>query len=370
SIWASFDDGRFRQPLQTNLPAAPVSDITVQEQFNDLVLATYGRGFWILDDVTALQQFTPEIKAKPAHLFPPRPAWRFRFVEPPMTAVYDPVVGQNPASGALLTFWLAAEPADSVTLTVSDAAGAVVRSLKVKGRAGLNRTNWDLRSDDSRKITMRTAPLYAPEFTTAAAGRPSPSINPVALLAAPGRYTVTLTAAGTSMSQPLEVRKDPNTTGTERTIAEQTALATELRGQLDGVADMVNSLEGIRAQLATLGSVIKDPAVKAAADSLDRRVIEVEEQLTQLRITGRGQDLIRYPAKIGEQLAYLINDVGSTDNAPTGPQREVGASLTQRARDARNDFDRLVNRDVAAFNRTLQEKGLGGIVTQSGRPTP
>ncbi|MGE0443433.1 MAG: WD40/YVTN/BNR-like repeat-containing protein, partial [Gemmatimonadales bacterium] len=81
SIWASFDDGRFWQPLQTNLPAAPVSDITVQEQFNDLVLATYGRGFWILDDVTALQQFTPEIKAKPAHLFPPRPAWRFRFVE-------------------------------------------------------------------------------------------------------------------------------------------------------------------------------------------------------------------------------------------------------------------------------------------------
>lgn len=367
SIWVSFNDGAAWQPLQSNLPAAPVSDITVQEPFNDLVLSTYGRGFWILDDLTPIQQFTAEVKAKPAHLFPPRAAYRFRPVESPMVVSYDPVAGQNPAYGALVTFWLTAAE-DSVKVTIADGAGKVVRTLTTKGVVGFNRVAWDLQFERSTQITMRTAPLFAPEFVVGADGRPNPSISRVALLAPPGRYAVTLHAAGTTMSQPLEVRKDPNSSGAEADIAVQAAFATELQNELESVAEMVNTLEKVRAQLATLKTVVADSAVKTAADSMERKVVEMEEQLTQLRITGRGQDLIRYQSKLGEKLVYLFNDVGGTDNRPTAPQREVGAVLKERARTARADFDRLLNRDLDAFNRMLRDKGLGGIITRTEVP--
>jgi hypothetical protein len=215
---------------------------------------------------------------------------------------------------------------------------------------------------------MRTNPLYAPEFPVGADGRASPSVNRVSLLAPPGRYTVTLEAGGLRMSQPLEVRKDPNTTGTDQDIATQTALAQDISTDLNGVAEMVNTLEKVRAQIATLRKVTGDTAVVTAADSLDQKVIAVEGQMTQLRITGRGQDLIRYQAMLAEKLVYLFNDVGSTDNAPTGPQRDVAGVLKERARTARVDFDRLLNRDIEGFNRMLRDKGLGGIIAKPEPP--
>lgn len=367
AIYVSFNDGELWQPLQNNLPHAPVHDVTVQEHFNDLVLATYGRGFWIMDDVTPLQQLTPEVVAKESHLFAPRAAYRFRAVEPPMMAVYDPVAGQNPKYGASLTFWLKAAT-DSVTIAIADASGKEVRTLKQKGVAGINRVYWDLNFDGTKQITMRTAPLFAPEFKVGAEGRPSPSIAKTARLAPPGRYTVTLKVAGQSMSQPLEVRKDPNSPGTDADIRTQSELVADLQGDLDQVAEMVNTLEQVRAQLATLKSVVADDQVKAQVDSMDQKVIAVEEAMTQLRITGRGQDLIRYPAKLGEKLVYLIGDVGNTDNAPTTSQREVGTVLKERTRASRNEFDRLLNRDLDQFNRMLRDKGLGGIVARLNPP--
>jgi hypothetical protein len=366
SIWVSFNDGDAWQPLQNNLPYAPVHDITVQEHFNDLVLATYGRGFWIMDDITPLQQLTAEVAAKDVHLFLPRAAYRFRGVEAPMTASYDPVTGQNPQYGASINYWLKTPPTDSVTLTVLDPAGKEVRQLKAMPKtAGINRITWDLQTEPTKAVVLRTAPLYAPYVAAELAGRPSASLRRHTMLVPPGRYAVRLTAGGHTETQPLEVRKDPNTAGTEADLRTQAGLATEMRSELDGVVDMVNTIEVVRTQLATLKSVTKDEKeVGTAADSLEQKFIAVEEQLTQLRITGRGQDLIRYPAKVGEKMIYLLGDVVSTDNGPTGPQREVGGVLKDRARSARNELDRLINRDLEAFNKLLQGKGLGGIIAK------
>ena len=369
SIWVSFNDGESWQPLQSNLPYAPVHDIAVQEHFNDLVLATYGRGFWIMDDITPLQQLTTAVTAKEVHLFQPRPAYRFRGVEPPMAASYDPVTGQNPQYGASLSYWLKTA-VDTVSVTILDPNGKEVRKLKDAPKAaGINRIYWNLRSEPTKEVLLRTQPLYAPYIAAEMAGRQSPSLGRHSMLAPPGRYTVRLTAGGRTETQPLEVRKDPNTAGTDLDLRTQASLATEMRTELDGVVDMVNTIEVVRAQLATLKAVTKDEkSVAAAADSLEQKFLAVEEQLTQIRITGRGQDLIRYPAKVGEKMIYLLGDVGSTDNGPTGPQREVGGVLKERARNARNELDRLINRDLDDFNRMLQGKGLGGIVAKSSPP--
>ncbi|MFI5052674.1 MAG: WD40/YVTN/BNR-like repeat-containing protein, partial [Acidimicrobiales bacterium] len=109
-LYVSFDDGAAWRPLQNNLPHAPVYGIAVQEQFHDLVVATYGRGFWIMDDVTPLRELTPEIAARDGHLFQPRGAWRFRYIEGPFEAGDDPVAGTNPPYGAAIDWWRRTAP--------------------------------------------------------------------------------------------------------------------------------------------------------------------------------------------------------------------------------------------------------------------
>lgn len=370
ALYVSFDDGERWQPLQNNLPAAPVHDVTVQEHFNDLVLATYGRGFWILDDLTPLQQLTPEVMAREAHLFQPRAAYRFRPAEAPMAPLYDPVQGENPTYGASLNYWLKADAADSATITILDASGREVRRFKGPSKAGINRVHWDLRFERSREARMWTSPLHAPHVTVGVEGVPSPSVGRVAMLAPPGRYTVRLTVAGQTAAQPLEVRKDPNTQGTEGEIRQQNELYQRLFRELERVVDLINSLELMRGQLVLLKAITGDSGVRARADSLDAALLAVEEELTQLRITGRGQDLIRYPAKLAEKLVYLLNDLNSTDHAPTRSHHEVAEVLEARARAAAAAYDRVMAGEVAAFNVLLRERGLAGVVATPPPPRP
>jgi photosystem II stability/assembly factor-like uncharacterized protein len=362
AIYVSFDDGGQWHSLQGNLPHAPVHDVQVQERFGDLVIATYGRGFWVMDDLSPLRQLTAEAMARPAHLFTPRDAWRFRGVEAPFMPMYDPVTGENPKYGATINYWLKTS-GDSVTITIADAAGAVVRTLTGPGEAGINRVTWDLQGERSKEARVRMAPLYAPERTVAMEGAPSPSVGRIAMTAPPGRYTVKLSARGEELSQPLVVRKDPNTPGTEEDIRQQAAFWAELKADLERTVEMINALETARFQLAAVKATSSADDVKAAADSLAAKLVAVEEDLAQLRITGRGQDLIRYQSKLGEKLVYLANDVAGTDNAPTQSHRDVAAVLRERLAAARAAFDRAMSQEVAAFNAVLRSRGLGGIVT-------
>ncbi|HXF05439.1 MAG TPA: sialidase, partial [Blastocatellia bacterium] len=150
ALYVSFDDGENWQPLQMNLPHAPVYWLVVQEHFNDLVVATYGRGFWILDDITPLQQLTPQVLAAEAHLFAPRPAYRFHPITPPMMMSNDPTAGQNPPYGASINYYLKSVPSGDVTIRILDARGQLVRTLQGTKQAGLNRVWWDLRTELSK----------------------------------------------------------------------------------------------------------------------------------------------------------------------------------------------------------------------------
>ncbi|NIM51985.1 MAG: sialidase, partial [Gemmatimonadales bacterium] len=145
ALYVSFDDGDNWQPLQTNLPPAPMYWIVVQEHFNDLVVGTYGRGFWILDDITPLQQLTADVAASDAHLFAPRPAYRFRPITAPMSMFDDWSAGENPPYGASLNYWLAQEPDAEVKIRIMDASGDTIRTLEGTKHAGINRVWWNLR---------------------------------------------------------------------------------------------------------------------------------------------------------------------------------------------------------------------------------
>ena len=250
AIYVSFDDGENWQPLQNNMPHAPVYWIAVQEHFNDLVIATYGRGFWILDDITPLQQLTPQVLARTSHLFPPRPAYRFRQSPAPSTTYDDPTVGENPTYGASINYYLqgaAGGPGDAV----------------YSGRQGTGRADADgpegggtqprlLGSRD--RADARGADAHEPDVC---AGNPrrrrrhatGPRRRAASILMPPGIYTVKLSAGGRELTQPLTVRKDPNSGGTEADIAAQTRVLVDLRDHLNEAAEMVILIEGIRSQI-------------------------------------------------------------------------------------------------------------------------
>jgi photosystem II stability/assembly factor-like uncharacterized protein len=205
-LYFSLDDGDHWTALQSGLPHAPLHWITIQEQYNDLVVATYGRGFYILDDITPLRQMTPEMPNANAHLFAPRAAYRLRNITEPMMMPDDAAEGVNPPDGAAITFWLKtappAPPKDqkdakaAIQIVIKDGAGQLVRTIDVKeAKAGLNRVWWDLRGEPSTEVKPRTRPVNADDFKMNPDGTRKFAMagaSRLAVLVPPGRYSVAL----------------------------------------------------------------------------------------------------------------------------------------------------------------------------------
>jgi photosystem II stability/assembly factor-like uncharacterized protein len=365
ALYVTFDDGENWQPLQMNLPHAPVYWIAVQEHFNDLVVSTYGRGFWILDDLTPLQQMTSETLEAAVHLFAPRPAYRFRDITRPASLANDPTEGENPEYGASINYYLKSAPSGSVRITILDGKGQTVRTLQGTRAAGLNRVHWNLRYEPTRQVRLRTSPLYAPDVRVGPEGwRSAPGAGELSILAPPGTYTVKLSAGGRELSQPLVVRKDPNSAGTEADLQAQMTMLFELRRDLDAGADLVNQIELIRGQIDGLRTLVGDAAVLKAGDELDQKLIALEMNFIELKMTGRGQDGVRWGSKLLGKFNYLANGLMSGDFKPTSQQVEVQKVLEDRLRGHLSELDNLLSRDVGAFNELLRKRNLGQIIVR------
>jgi photosystem II stability/assembly factor-like uncharacterized protein len=369
ALYVSFDDGENWHPLQSNLPHAPVYWIAIQEHFNDLVVATYGRGFWILDDLTPLQQMTNSVIAANAHLFAPRPAYRFRNTSVPFSQTDDPTAGQNPPYGATINYHLKSAAKGEVKVRIEDAQGQTVRTLTGSKNAGINRITWDLRGEPSKEVRLRTSPAYAPEIRVGPEGwRPAPGTGRMSLLLPPGNYAVKLSVDGQELSQPLVVRKDPHSGGSEADIKAQMDLLTDLRRDLESAAEMVNQIEIIRSQLDSVRSLLPGGAdsapIKSAADDLDKKLIEVEDNLVQRRLTGTGQDGVRWPARLMSKINYLANGLSGSDFGPTQQQREVSAQFKEQLAAHRKRLDEVMGKELRAFNELLRERGIQNIITR------
>ena len=250
-------------------------------------------------------------------------------------------------------------------ITISNASGETVRTLTGTRDAGINRVQWDLRYDATTPIRLRTSPLYAPEVRVGADGT-RPLGGSIRVLAPPGTYTVTLTVGGEEYTQPLTVLKDPNTAGTPADIAEQTALMLQLRDNLNEVVDMIHRVELVRSQLTGVTTALESDETAApirdAAEELERKFIEVEENLFQMRTTGRGQDSFRWASKLVERLTYLSSGIGRMDFAPTTQHREVHGILEERIRTVRALLEALITDDLAAFNDLLRARNIRNII--------
>ena len=375
AIFISFNDGRNWLPLQNNLPHAPVHHMVVQTHFNDLVVGTYGRGFWIMDDITPLQQLSDEVVKSDVYLFRPRPAYRLHSI------AGGPQV--NPE--VLINYYLKEETKSEVTVTILDGSGEEVVSLPGTKQRGVNRVTWNLRHPGARAAKLRTKPEGNPRVVEELRYRETwerEGWYPLqnwgtwggfrGFLAAPGSYTVKLKVGDREMSEKLEVRKDPRSAGSTADIQEQVRLQLEIRDDLNTCSDMISRLEWMRKQLIDLKDVLtagKDSAKTiAAVDQFDKKLQSVESELFQRTIAEGDTKSFRDPQKIYMKLAALAGDVGSSvDFAPNKQQREVCVVLKERLGVQKARFEEMMAKDLPAFNGMLKEKGISGIIVPDVR---
>ena len=364
AIYVSFNGGDAWAPLQNNLPHAPVSGIVIQEHFNDLVIGTYGRGFWILDDLSPIQQMTPDVMASASHLFEPRDAYRFRPITPPSVPYSDPTVGQDPEYGASINYWLRSEANETPTIDIVDGSGTVVRTLTGGNEPGVNRLHWDLADEPNGPIRLFTSPLYAPHIVVTDEGRAAPGGRQISILMPPGQYTVRLNVDGQSHEQPLTVIKDPHSAGTAADIRAQVAFIRDIREDVVAAGESVERVEAIRVQLHTMARFTEDDVLSEAIADVEQKLVDLQMKMVDLRLTEEGQDGVRFEALLLQKLGYLTGGLSIADFSPTNSESEVKTLLHDQLLEHLDAVEALVSSDVAALNRMLSARGLL-IITDS-----
>jgi hypothetical protein len=247
-------------------------------------------------------------------------------------------------------------------VVVRDATGAIVRILHAPAAPGMNRVWWDLSSEPTTEARIRVPPEYASWFTVPPDGRPAPSIHRFAELVPPGRYTVTLRYAAVERTEPLVVMKDPASGGSDESIRSQAELLHRITSDIDTAAASINYLERIRSSIATARAKLGRPDLalafrtraSAALDQLDQRTAAAERSLFQTRVTGRGQDFLRWPLRVTEQLLFLAEDVSSSDYAPTAAHAQVYAELHAELLAALGQANEIVQREVPNYNALMR----------------
>ncbi|MGC1291410.1 MAG: hypothetical protein WA855_09025 [Candidatus Acidiferrales bacterium] len=365
-VWVSFDDGANWQSLQANLPTVPVHDLMVHG--NDLIVATHGRAFWILDDISPLRQMTSEQASEDAHLFKPETAYRFRgfgFHLPGGVAA-----GENPPSGAIIDYTLKAVPKNPITLEILDSKGKAIRKYSSKSepggtespfaaffggghsslpaKAGMNRFQWDLRYE---------APTRVPGAVAWGGFEMGP-------LAVPGDYQVKLTVDGHAYTAPVHVEEDPRIQVSADDLQKQLDFSLQINARITEAHDAVNQIREIHAQLDALEKRLAgNDKAKGAADAakeLDKKFTAVEDALIQPK-SQSGEDPLNYPVMIADQMLALTSTVDSTDAAPTQSAREVFDVLNKQLDEQLATYRQLKDKDLVDLNRQIRNANIPAI---------
>jgi len=364
-IYVTWDDGEHWMLLRNNMPPAPIYWLTIQKQYNDLVVATYGRGFWILDDITPLRDWD-RAQQEDVHFFKPRNTFRYRhFGSTHAIDTYNKMVGQDPPTGADLNYFLKS-PAKKVEITVTGASGEAIRTFPGSTQPGINRVWWDLRYAGPEVVKLRNSPPGEPWVTPGPEGwRPlvhwrnynqGPQVTP-------GTYTVKLNVDGKESTQTLEVVRDPNDLGKEPDIKANVDFQLQIRNEMTDAGQMINRIEWTRKQLGDmegmLGDDPKNAAVVQAAKDLEKKIYAVEGKFFPLSLTGRTEDAFRAPSVIYGNLANLgfVAENGA-DLPPTDQAVELNKELQQQLADARQAVKQLYETAIAQFNSAAKAKGL------------
>mgnify|MGYP006083409379 FL=1 len=363
SLLISIDDGLHWMPLKNNLPPAPIYWLEVQENFDDLVVSTYGRGYYILDDLSALRQFNPDLKESP-QVFDPRKSYRLNNKESIKTDGYSFNSGQNPAYGTPINYYLPDTPTEKVLIEIRDGKNQIIRTLKGSNETGVNRIIWDLRYE----------PTYRPQLRTLPSGRPWVQLNgegwrPLVTWdldlwsgqygprVVPGKYTAVITIDDASFEKDLVVLKDPLARGSLADVEAQVQFSLALREAMNLAVTMINKIESIRSELLLLKTSLKKKSDLKQVDQLTGIATQIAGSLYDIHLTGAREDAFRSPMKLYGRLSALASEINSSgiDFKPTDQQGAVYEVLNQRLQKTKGEFDELIDHDIAAFNKKLND---------------
>jgi len=258
--------------------------MVVQPHFNDLVVGTYGRGFWIMDDITPLQQLTDDVLKSDSYLFKPRPAYR----------MHDVAGGPSGMPRAFINYYLKDIPSGTVNITILDEEGREVTTLSGSNQPGINRVAWNMRYPGARVAKLRTKPPGNPHLVEEKRFHlqweregwyPIQSWGTFSgfqgFSAAPGAYTVKLKVGDKEFTQKLELRKDPRSAGTIEDIKAQTKMQLEVKDDLNAASDMISQIEWMKKQLFDLRDVLAagkgGTEASAAVGTLGKKLQSVED---------------------------------------------------------------------------------------------
>jgi photosystem II stability/assembly factor-like uncharacterized protein len=372
SVWMTLDDGDHWQSLQLNLPHTSMRDLWIHD--NDLIVATHGRSFWILDDITPLRQINDHVARSSAWLFKPAAAFRVRRdtnTDTPFPP--DEPAGKNPPDGAVLDYFLGQPASTALTLEILDVGGKLVRRYTsadkpelpdddlrtlsippywvrppqvVPATAGMHRWVWDLHYDPPESLRH--------EYPIAAIPHDTPRL-PLGPRALPGSYTVRLTANGGTYTAPITVKLDPRLKTSQNGLQQQFDMETELASILTRSTEAIRQIRAVEEQVEKVSHDASEPV----RESLE----EVEKKLKA--VMGRGNAEVPGGnvalSRLNTQVAALYADVDSADAAPTAAQVEAIAKM-------RSDFSRTMNlwsglkaTDFASLNRKLTATNLPKI---------
>ncbi|MEY2510900.1 MAG: hypothetical protein QOE26_1663, partial [Verrucomicrobiota bacterium] len=365
AVYVSFDDGENWRPLRLNMPATSVRDLIVKD--DDIAVATHGRGFWILDNITSLRQV--DAANQETLLFKPQTALRVRWnlnTDTPLPP--DEPVGENPPEGAMIDYRLGANTSGPVTLEIKDAKGNFVRryastdpvpppDLKLKiprywvqppqvlsGEPGLHRFFWDMHFEPLKDVDAEY-PMTAVLQKTA----PQPT-GPWAL---PGDYSVVLTAGGKSFTQPLPMKMDPRVKASPADLAKQFELSKALYETRAALQPIGKGYESLVGELAKAKEKAGDKPVKEQIEALTKKLQEFADP-ARVR-AGQSLDL-DVLSKVGK----LFGDLQEVDAAPTA---SIEGAVVDLQRDAKSVAERwrAIPQDVAVLNSALETAGLEKI---------
>src|SRR5262249_14755072 len=346
----------------------PITDIAVKDK--DVVVATQGRSFWILDDTSPLRQISKEAAAEDVHLYKPTPAPRFFGLSVPR-----PNLGMNPPNGAVLYYSLKAAPKDDeeVVLEVRDKAGALVRKLSSKpkkdaepnpiaeflgvdlpsdqlpAKAGLNRFAWNLRGEEASKFKGMI--LWG-------GGTDGPVVPP-------GTYELKLKAAGRGATTALEVQRDPRLQVSDADLQKQYELLVKVRDKLAAAHDAVARIREVRDQVGGVVERAKgtpdEKALADAADAFKKKVTAVEEAPYQTKNKAI-ENPRTSPIRLNNKLCWLAGVVSGAERAPTEQSYAVYDDVAAKIDAQLAALKQTLDQDLPAFNQLVREKNVPAVV--------
>lgn len=355
-LYISFDDGATWKPFQLNLPIVPITDLTIKN--DNLIAATQGRSFWLIDDLTPLHQLNETIAKADFHLYKPMPSYRMNGAQAGRRG-QPKNEGMNHPNGVMIHFLLKDTVKAIASLEILEMNGTMIKKFatkpdkkakdeELKIKPGINRFVWNMRYANAEGfdgLIMWAGSLTGPK-------------------AAPGKYKAKLTMNGTPMETEFEIIKDPRTSGTVEDIKAQFDFSIAVRNKLSETNLAVKKIRTARDQINRVIEPMKGKEDMKDVNELSKSILDdmkkIEEALYQTK-NKSGQDPLNYPVRLNNKLAALNSEVDGSDYKPTQQVKAVHKEIVEKIDFQLEQLKKVMNEKVPKFNDLIKQKQVNAV---------